>query len=289
MKLGIQQTSLGSATLQDAFQMARRAGASGLGLCYPSSSDVSHMGQQDYARRLRDLAAAHGLAVTGLHLGNLCQEPTLITTAGPREPAMAMVRLAIWVAAEVGAPVVVVPFVGRNRIEFAEELEQAALALRELCQEAEDMSVTLAVESGLHRDSLEYLLDSVGSDAIQAALDTGELRSHRHDPVAMIRDLGASRIAQVFLRDVLAVKGLAPEFNVRLGRGDVEFGRVAQALHSVAYDGWVNVKSPPGDSDGCIAAANVAFAAGLRQVQSPPGLSARASGKPSASPEPVGA
>jgi len=130
----------------------------------------------------------------------------------------------------------------------------------ELAELAEDHGVTLAVESSLHLGQLQQFLAGCGSNFVKVCLDTGDVTACRHDPASMITGLGSTHIAQVHLKDVCVASGLPPDFNVRLGRGNVNFRSVASALQGVGYDGWVVLETPAGDDRGAIVAANIEYA-----------------------------
>ncbi len=259
MRIGMQQTAFGDIGLRECFVRAGRAGAEGLGLCYRTPDEALALGDAGHVREVRSLCERFGLPVLGLHLDVLCARPCLIGSPLMVERFSELVREAIAASVELGTPDVIVPFLGCNRIELPKEFDVAAAAMLDLAAAAEERGVTLAVESSLPLGQLEELLAGCGSDFVKACVDTGELTACRHDPGSMIRGLGSSAIAGVHLRDVQVASGLPPEFNVRLGRGNVNFRGVAAALQDVGYDGWVVLETPPGDERGAILAANVEY------------------------------
>ncbi|MCE5276918.1 MAG: sugar phosphate isomerase/epimerase [Planctomycetaceae bacterium] len=264
MKIGIQQTTLGEVSLARCFLRAKRAGADGVGLCYRTAADAALLEDPAHAAKVRRLVERYRLAVTGLHLGVLCAEPSLI---GPDSSLVArsqeLIRRAIAVAASVGGVDVIVPFYGRNRIELPKELDTAAASMSALAPAAEDQGLMLAVESSLHLGQIESLLGGCCSDSVQVCLDVGDVTACRRDSADMILGLGRDRVAQVHIKDVCLVSGLPPDFNVRLGHGSVCFGAVAHALRSVEYEGWLVLETPPGDERGAITAAHVQDARAL--------------------------
>jgi len=263
MRIGIQQTALGEVSLAKCFARAKRAGAEGIGLCYRTAEEACCLGDPRHVLKVRSLVERFGMGVTGLHLGALCADPFLIGPAPLVAQSSELVCGAIAAAVELGRPDVIVPFFGRNRIELPEEFRTAGAAMSELAEVAEDEGVALAVESSLHLGQLQQFLAGCGSDFVKVCLDTGDVTACRHDPASMIPALSSANIAQVHLKDVRVVSGLPPDFNVRLGRGNVDFRGVAGALHGVGYDGWVVLETPPGDDRGAIAAANVEYARSL--------------------------
>lgn len=263
MKIGIQQTAFGDIGLAKCFIRARRAGAEGLGLCYRTPEEARALGDPRHLRKVRSLAERFNLSVTGLQLVVLCADQSLIGPAPLIAQSAELVRSAIVASAELGKPDVIVPFFGRNRIELPKEFETAGAAMSDLAEVAEDHGVTLAVESSLHLGQLQQFLAGCGSDFVKVCLDTGDVTACRHDPANMISSLGSADIAQVHLKDVCVASGLPPDFNVRLGRGNVNFRSVASALQGVGYDGWAVLETPTGDDRGAIVTANIEYARSL--------------------------
>ncbi|OQB79338.1 MAG: Inosose dehydratase [Planctomycetes bacterium ADurb.Bin126] len=269
MRIGIQQTALGEASLVKSFIRAARAGTEGIGLCYRTAEEARCLGDPRYVVKVRALVERFGLAVTGLHLGVLCADQSLIGPLPLIIQSQDLVRLAITVAAKLGSPDVVVPFFGRNRIELPKEFDTAAAAMSDLAEAAEDHGVTLAIESSLHLSQLQQFLAGCGSDFVKVCMDTGDVTACRHDPASMISGLGRDRIAQVHLKDVRGASGLPPDFNIRLGRGNVGFTGVANALQGVGYGGWLVLETPPGDDRGAIVAAHVEYTRRLFRAAMP--------------------
>ena len=254
MKTAFLQTVLGEVEFSQCLDTIVQAGAEGVGLCYRTAEEAARLGDPAYAAEIGALVNRAGAAVCGLHLGVLCETPALIAP-GEILRSQELIRRAVDTASHLGGPDVIVPFFARNRIEFPKEFDAAKKALSDVAPMAEDHGVVLAIESTMHLDQLQAFLDWCGSEAVKACVDTGEIRACRYDPTGMIVALGRQQIAQIHLRDVRVAKHVAPDFNVRLGGGDVNFDSIAHALRSLEYDGWLVLETPPGDG-------GVAFASG---------------------------
>ncbi len=259
MKLAIQQSATGAKVLDRAFAIASRGGAEGIGICYPSTESIFEMGRQGYAARLRELSHEHQISIVNLRLACLNLEPALIGKDRDISGGKAIIKMAIWTAVEAGVPMVIVPFFGRNRIEFEHELCRAGKAICELAVTAEENGVVLGLETDIHPERFNRLLFEGAGKYVKAVINTAQLHARRHDLCSMICELGNDRIGQVLVQDAVMVRHEPPEFNVRLGHGDVDIGTVVRSLKARDYDGWVSIAAPPGDDDGQIAAANLAF------------------------------
>ena len=259
MRIGIQQTALGKASLVKCFAMAKRAQAEGVGLCYRTAEEARNLADPAYVSELRARVDQSDLAITGLSLGVLCRSASLIGPADAVARSQELIRQAILMATRLGKVDVIVPFFGRNRIELPEEFDTAAKAIAELAETAEDHGVVLAVDSSLHVNLLHHFLAECASEFVKACLDTGEVTVCYHNPFGIIRSLSFSRITQIHLKEVRVVYGLPPDFNVRLGAGNVQFNAVAAALRSIGYHGWLVLDTPPGDSRGTIASTHIKY------------------------------
>lgn len=259
MKLSIQQTSLGPQTFRDIWLLPKQAGLEGLNLCYPENSDITALSNLDYAVQIESIARRSGVAVSGMHLGYLTQAPFLVGEQGHREEGIRIMRRALEVAGQIGAPVVTVPLYGANSVRSQKHREAVVACLRRIAEEARKAGTVVAVEGPLGYEQVHDLLSSVDQPQIVFCYDTGEAAVARHDSVRMIRNLRAGRIGQVHFRDVnLSVQ--PPDFSVRLGHGDVRFDAVMFALRSVMYDGWIVLETPPGDKEGQIVGLHAADA-----------------------------
>ena len=265
MRLSIQQTSLGSLNAHDAWRLPKQVGLEGLNVCYPGEEDILALYSLDHVIELADMACQYELPISGMHLGYLGQGSFLAGEQNHREVAKRIVRQALSVASQIGAPAVIVPLDGANGGSSRQHDEAVAQDLQEMADDTPDAAVVIAIEGPLAIDRIETLLARADRPRVKFCFDTGNAAAGRLDAIETIRHLGVERIAQVHFRDVnLSVQ--PPDFSIRLGHGDVQFDAVVSALRSVRYDGWIVLKMPPGDTDGRILALHVEDA---RRILSP--------------------
>lgn len=239
--------------------MASSAGADGVEVQY-TRANKKLLRQADHARELNELAAKHQLEIPSLCLAYLCDKATLVGTPKDIAAAQKSICHALRLAGKVGAAMVVVPFFANNAINVEDELARATDALMELVDEAENASVTIAVESTLNFDQQCFLLTSLGeTDDTRIYCDTGNALARKLDPAGGIRQLGINRIAQIHYKDVRLTEGSPPDFDLPLGGGEVDFRAVTEALRAIGYDKWIVLETPPGDDPAASAAANLAF------------------------------
>jgi len=264
MKIGIQSTALGRWPLPEAFALAAECGAEGIEL-HCDAQQAKALLAPGTAQELANLSETHGLALTGLNLGYLREQPSLIG----KPPTVSRYRSEIVellpAAAKMGAGALLLPFLGKNAIELESDLGRAIEALSELIEPAEQAGVVLAVESSLVSDQLRLLLDNVAhSEYVKACPNTANALARKIDVASFIRDLGKQSIWQVHFSDVrMGQEGTAPQFDVQLGQGHVDFPAVVRALKAIEFQGWVLAATPPGDDPLANCRSNVKLLADL--------------------------
>jgi len=267
MQLGIMDTIVRAENLDQSLQAAAALGAEGVEVFYRQANSLEQPG---HAKYLKELSGKHGVAIPSLCLGFLAQQPSLIGPAEIVATAQVLIRRGLSVAAEIGAAVILVPCLGKNAIELEDELTRTADALEELVDEAEDAGVIVGIESNLNFDQQRFLLSCLGNPQhAKVYYDTANTLSRKLDVAIGIRDLGLEAIAQVHFKDVRLSEGEPPDYDVALGKGNVDFRAVAQALRAIGYDGWIILETPPVDDPLRSAAANLAFAREVLGIQAP--------------------
>jgi hexulose-6-phosphate isomerase len=207
------------------------------------------------------LSKQHHLAIPSLNLAFMAETPSLVQPGDLSTRAKHAVLGALTVASAIGAGVVLVPFMGKNSIEVEKEMKNAAANLANLAETAEEAGVVLGIESTLNFDQQQFLLDQLGnSPCAKIYYDTGDALVRKFDVATGIRDLGAERIAQVHLKDARIAEGKAPDYNVNLGEGDLDYRAVANALRAIGFDGWIILETPPGNDAIANGKKNLQFA-----------------------------
>lgn len=268
MRVGIHHASLGIVDWSKAFELASGIGADGVVLSYHDRpAPGEDLREVDPVAYWSDPDRHRGLDIIGLYMRFLADTPSLIGPASRIAKAQDHIVQALSVAARMKAGSVIIPFLGRNRIEFDRELERAAEALREMVSEAERVNVPLSIQSTLNYEKMRYLIDHTDDRYVKICFDTAIATASRFDPAILIRSLGPAAISQVDFNDVRLAATMAPQFSVDLGQGEVDFDGVARALWAMGYNGWVVVVTPPGDEAGDIARANLLFARNVLRIE----------------------
>lgn len=218
-----------------------------------SGHDDPLLTDAEFRGELRERAAAREIDLPSLCLGVLNAGNVSNEAPATREQARETIEAGLRAAADLGAGAVLCPFFGDAEMETAEDRERAADGLGSAARVADDVGVTLAVESTLSADEHRALLEAIDGpeDAVGVYYDVGNAISYGEDPVAGLRELD-DLVARVHFKD-----RTADGDSVALGDGDVDFPGVRSALGDVGYDSWVVIETPGGDDPHAAAGDNL--------------------------------
>jgi len=262
MPVGIAQSALDPEDLERSFRIAAEAEAEGIELLCRDPKDIDWLLGETGGKSLARLKKDTGLNVPSIALEALTRDESLLGPPAVAERAKTLIRAGMEAAAAVGADVVLLPFLGKAAIELDEELDRVSDALMDLAEEAEEVGITLGIESTLNVNRQLHLLEHVATyESVKVCYDTGDILARKWDPATYLRELGRGHLCQVRFRDVrLGMEGTPPQWDVALGAGDVDFPAVANAISALGYEGWVMVAGPTTEDPPTAAKRNVDFA-----------------------------
>jgi sugar phosphate isomerase/epimerase len=208
--------------------------------------------EQGRIRRLGSGAKASGLVLHALVLGDHNHGGIASDDPGKAASAAEEVRLAIGIAAELGATVVLIPFFLAAELRTDADLDRCAAAFTHLCPAAAERGVKLCLEGLLPADQVRMLANRVASPAFGCYFDLANPLRRGLDPPTELRALGPL-VERVHVKDMLVRPG-----DVHPGRGRVDFAECARALAEIGYDGWLTLETPPGPPP--LAARDLSFA-----------------------------
>ncbi len=262
MLVGIMQNSLVAHDLRKSFRLASQAKADGLEIACDLPEEVLSLLGPEGIEQVLSLKKTHKIEVPSIGLGVLRESESLFGDEKTASEAKDVIHRAIGSAREIGAGIVLVPFLGKAAIELEDELDRVIQNLDELAEEAEGASVTLGIESTLNVNQQQHLLEHLGAyTSVKVYYDTGNALARKFDPATYLRELGPDRVCQMHFKDVrLGEEGTPPDFDVALGKGNVDFPAVASAIAAMDYPGWVILETPCTDTPLAAAKANIKFA-----------------------------
>ena len=273
MKLALCNEVLAPLPFETQCRMARALGYAGLEVApYTVCEDPQTMTLAQ-ARELRQVAADHGLKISGLHW--LLVKPAGLSITDPdpavRARTVAFMRHLCELCAAMGGSYLVHGSPGQRRISegssHAQALAWAAAAWGLAGEAAADCGVIYCIEP-LSRDQTEVvntladaaaIVQAAGQPALRTMLDTSSAGLAEDLPVPALieRWLPSGLVAHVQLNDP---NRRAP------GQGEMAFGPVLAALRHGGWDGWVAVEpfDYVPDGPGC-AAWSAGYLQGLLQ------------------------
>jgi sugar phosphate isomerase/epimerase len=233
MKAAVMDTVL---AVDDVVAEAGRLGFAGIEL--NATRTQLRSADQGAVERLRRDAAGASLLLHSLVLGE--HNHGGVASADPHTAARTdeEVRLAIGLAAELGADVVLIPFFLEAQLHTDDDVDRCAAAFAALCPVAAERGVTLCFEGLLPAERIRELAARVASPAFGCTFDLANPLRRGLDPPTEIRSLG-SLVRRVHVKDMLVRPG-----DVRPGRGRVDFAECARALGEIGYDGWLTLETP---------------------------------------------
>jgi sugar phosphate isomerase/epimerase len=223
-------TSLRLAGKPEAVEQAAKLGFEGIQLSIgrPDASGRLPLSNLDMQGRYQAAAKRHNIAIAGTYLDVLH-----VNCLKNDEQAKQWVREGIVITRNLGCKVLMIVFFGKCELKERTELDAVAAALKELAPEAGKAGVVLGFENTISADDDIFVLDKVGSNALQVYYDVGNATNiGGFDASAEIRRLGAKRICQFHFKD----KGY-------MGEGKVDFPAVMRAIAEIGFEGFANLET----------------------------------------------
>ena len=227
LRIGVMDASLRLGGKLEAVSFAAKLGFEGIQVSIgrPSGGKLPLSSSQLQASYLA-AARQHNIALTSTYLDVLHVNCLKNNKSDPL--ASRWVMDGIEITRNLKCRVLMIVFFGKCALDLRGEIDAVTDALKDLAPEAERAGVVLGFENTLSARDNMYILDKVGSNALQVYYDVGNSTNMGgFDAPWEIRNLERKRICQVHLKD----KGY-------MGEGKVNFPEVMRALAEIGYDGF---------------------------------------------------
>ena len=217
----------------------------------------------------REMALDLGLALPSLCLGALWQYSLASSDEHERATAVEIVEDAVTWAASLGASALLLPVGQPPGLAVTAARRNLVASLRRCLKVAEAAGVTLALENLSQRllyTSADFLnvLAEVDSPNCGIYFDPGNLMYVGEDPETALQRLG-SYVVRVHLKDTAAIRRKVTmpghavgEFSlwesrtsVPLGKGDVDWAALRDALDTINYKAGFVLEVPPAPANAC--------------------------------------
>ena len=243
-----------SLSWEERLTAAAELGYAGIELNIDANLLLPRMWDQARRQALRALAGERGVAIASLCMNCHWAFNLASPDARVREIGVDLLREAIGLAVDLGAPVILVPACDTQEVTTQAPYRLFRSNLARCLAEAERAGVRLAVEAVnkpflLSTRQIRGLIEELASPCLGIYLDVGNAAGAGLSPVEEIR----------------AAEGLALACHVKdtggrfFGRGTVDFPASLAALRAIGYDGLLTVELPP-DPDDPLATARAAKA-----------------------------
>lgn len=194
------------------------------------------------AALLRDAADAAGITIHSIHCWENYTKPLSSADRATRDAGIAATVATLEAARVLGADtMLLIPGIVDENTSYGEIYARSLEVIRrDVLPEAEKRGITLAIENVWNGfllspfDCARYI-EAFGSPSVGLYLDVGNIVFGR--PEGWI-DIAGHCIAGLHLKDLRHWHHLRRYQVVRVGEGDVDWGKVRSALARAGYSGW---------------------------------------------------
>ena len=170
---------------------------------------------------------------TGMPIGGTCLEILHRDNLKAHPNGPKWVEQSIAATAGLGTKVILLPFFGKQQIKELAEQKATADRLKVLAPVAEKAGVILGLENTISAEDNAWILDQVGSKAVQVYYDCGNSFNQKYDIYKEIVWLGKDRVCQLHLKD-------GPNF---LGKGPIDYPKYIEAVLKSGFEGWAMLET----------------------------------------------
>jgi len=231
-KIGACDWSLHNLGRLSALDVAKEIGLDGVQVSFNRPGEGDDLRRVDVRERYLQKCEALGVEIASLAIIVLNAVP--LATSDDAERWLAE---CIEIMPKLGQKVVLLPFFGPADIAESRELQQQVIVrLKRVAPLAEKAGVILGLETWLSAEDHVRIIDAVGSAAVQVYYDVANSLSRGYDIYREIRWLGRERICEIHCK----------ENKTLLGKGEVDFARVKEALDEIGWSGWLIIEGAIG-------------------------------------------
>ena len=229
-KIGACDWSIGKDSDPGAFQVARAIGLDGIMVNMGSLENDLHLRQPDLQEVYLKESARTGISISSLALGELNNTPF---KSDPRTEQW--VSDSIDVAHQLHVPVILLAFFSSNDLRGDQAGKNEVIRrLRKLAPKAEQLGVTLGIESYLNAAEHLEIIEKVGSNQVKAYVDFRNMADAGYDVLREVKQLGKDNICELHIK----------ENGFLLGEGSIDWRRIFETLYQMNYygDGWMQIE-----------------------------------------------
>lgn len=252
-KVGACDWSLGKSADLAAFDLAKAIGLQGIQVNLGNVANDLHLRKSDMQTQYLAASKSSGVKISSLAIGELNNVPY---KSDPRTEQW--VSDSIDVAQAFGVKVILLAFFSKNDLRNDPAgVEEVIRRLKKVAPKAEKAGVTLGIESYLTAEEHLHIMREVASPAIKVFYDFRNAADAGNDIFQELKTLGKENICELHMK----------ENRLLLGKGSIDWPRVATALREMGYrgDNWMQIEWAKPDGDDVVVAyqQNLAYLQGL--------------------------
>lgn len=241
-KVGACDWSLGKSANIEVFELAKTIGLSGIQVNLGNLTNDLHLRQAALQAQYLAMSKSTGVKISSLAISELNNVPY---KSDPRTEQW--VSDSIDVARAFGIRVVLLAFFVKNDLRNDPEgIQEVIRRLKKVATKAEQAGVILGIESYLTAEEHLHIMREVGSPAIKVFYDFRNAADAGNDIYAELKTLGKENICELHMK----------ENRLLLGKGTIDWPRVATALREIGYrgDNWMQIEWAKPDAEDVVAA-----------------------------------
>src|SRR5688572_14856107 len=238
IRIGACDWSLGKNSDPGSFEVAKSIGLQGVQLNLGSESNNMHLREQAVQQSFKEASKKTGVAIASLAIGELNKVPY------KSEPKTEQwVWDSIDVANALDVNVILLAFFGKNDLRNDEPGKKEVIRrLKMVAPKAENLAITLGIESYLSAEEHMDIIQQVGSKSIKVYYDFRNSADAGYDVIKEIQWLGKDMICELHMK----------ENGFLLGTGTLDWEKICQTLLAMEYvgNGWMQIEgATPKDAD----------------------------------------
>jgi sugar phosphate isomerase/epimerase len=225
--IGACDWSIGAAGQLSAFDTAKAIGLDGVQLSFNTITNQYHLADPNVQQQYLAASKASGVSIASIGIALLNNVPFK-----SEDRTDEWVSLSIDAAKALGVSTVLLAFFEKNDLRNDPQGKKVVIEkLKKVMPKAEKLGINLAIESYLSAQEHLEIIEAVGSKSLKVYYDFRNATDAGYD----------------IYQEIPMLKGLISEIHIKengllLGQGTIDWPKVAMALASINYQGWMQIE-----------------------------------------------
>ena len=238
LRIGACDWSLRKSSDPGSFEVAKSIGLQGVQINLGSESNKMHLREAEVQQQFKSASAKAGIAIASLAIGELNNVPY------KSEPKTEQwVSDSVDVAKSLGINVILLAFFAKNDLRNDDAGKKEVIRrLKKVAPKAENLGITLGIESYLSAEEHMDIIQQVGSKSVKVYYDFRNSADAGYDVIKEIQWLGKDMICELHIK----------ENGSLLGKGTLDWNKICETLAKMDFvgSGWMQIEgATPKDSD----------------------------------------